>query len=95
MELKSLNAKSLQALFEKIEQENEKAVGYYSYKDFKIKVVKPMTGSERYAKLYNQRRDEGLCIYCGKPVKKTNKQTGKLYRLCEEHRDKIDGTRGK
>jgi hypothetical protein len=95
MKPKKINANQLKSLFDKLAKENEKSTGYYEYKNFKIKIVKPMTGSERYSKLYNYRRKNGLCIACGKKVKKHNKQTGKLYRLCETHRKKIDGTRSK
>ena len=90
MEPKKLSAKQLQSLFEKIVDESDKSTGYYAYKDFKIKVVKPMTGSERYSKLYRHRRENGLCIVCGKKVTKKNPRTSKLYRLCETHRAKID-----
>ena len=93
MEPKKLNANNLKALFDKLEKGIDKCTGYYIYRDFKIKIVKPMTGSQRYSKLYNYRRKNGLCIACGNKVKKVNKQTGKLYRLCEEHRESIDGAR--
>ncbi len=93
MGTKKLTEKSLQKLFETINSRSLKAVGTYSFGDFKIDVRRPLTGAERYNKLYHERRDKGLCISCGKKITKKNPHTGKPYRLCDEHRQIIDGSR--
>jgi hypothetical protein len=41
-------------------------------------------------RLYNKRRENGLCVRCGIKVTEKNPRTGKLYRLCAEHREITD-----
>jgi hypothetical protein len=68
------------------------AVGTYLYKGLRIQVSRfRSTGTARSARLYRARRERGLCVRCGAGVARRNPSTGKLYRLCEEHRRKIDG----
>jgi hypothetical protein len=72
--------------------------GSYLYKGFRLQISSyKASGAERTSRLYHRRRDLGLCIRCGKKVGDRNPRTGKLYRLCSEHRSMIDtksATRG-
>jgi hypothetical protein len=67
------------------------ARGSYLYKGFRLQIsTYKATGAERTSRLYHKRRTLGLCIRCGKKVDGRNPKTGKLYRLCDEHRTMID-----
>jgi len=91
MEPKKVTIKDLQAVFRELQKGTEKSIGNYLYKGLRVQVSKyKSSGTERYMRLYNKRRDEGLCIRCGVKVTKKNPHTGKLYRLCEFHRDITD-----
>jgi hypothetical protein len=69
-------------------------VGLYEYKDLLIQVGfrggKDADGYNSKQRNYWKRRNMSLCVKCGKKVKKKNPQTGKVYRLCDYHRKKID-----
>lgn len=90
-------AGQLRSILEQVLEGNEDAIGRYIYKDFKIEIkrLQPKSGAERTAALYQRRRNAGLCTYCGEKVHIINDRTGKLYRLCEQHRHEIDKERYK
>ncbi len=91
MEPKKINLKDLGYVYRELQKGSENAIGNYLYKGLRIQVSKyKSSGTERYMRLYNKRRDEGLCIRCGNKVTKRNPHTGKLYRLCEYHREITD-----
>ncbi len=91
MDPKKVSKKKLQEIIDNIKSGSEDAIGNYLYKGFRIQVSKyQATGTERYMRLYNKRRKEGLCVRCGEKVTKKNPRTGKLYRLCEYHREVTD-----
>jgi hypothetical protein len=69
----------------------ETSIGTYLYKGLRIQISKyKASGSERFARLYHKRRDQGLCVICGEKVTDKNPKTKKIYRLCNFHRKKID-----
>jgi hypothetical protein len=69
----------------------ESSIGTYLFKGLRIQISKyKASGSERFARLYHRRRDQGLCVICGTKVTDKNPKTKKTYRLCNFHRDKID-----
>ncbi|MFW5746743.1 MAG: hypothetical protein ACOCWQ_04310 [Nanoarchaeota archaeon] len=91
MKPEKITKKGVRDLCETIAEEPEEAIGSYLYKGFRIQVSRyKISASERVLQLYHRRRKEGLCVQCGKKVKKINPRTGKPYRLCEYHRKKID-----
>ncbi len=91
MEPKKITIKDLGTVYRELQKGTEKSIGNYLYKGLRIQVSKyKSSGTERYMRLYNKRRDDGLCIRCGVKVTKKNPHTGKLYRLCEFHRDITD-----
>lgn len=91
MEPKKINSTELSSVFRELQKVSERSIGNYLYKGLRIQVSKyKSSGTERYMRLYNRRREEGLCIRCGKKVTKKNPHTGKLYRLCEHHRQTTD-----
>jgi hypothetical protein len=91
MEPKKVNIKDLGSVYRELQKGSEGAIGNYLYKGLRIQVSKyKSSGTERYMRLYNKRRDDGLCIRCGNKVIKRNPHTGKLYRLCEFHREITD-----
>ena len=91
MEPTKVSLKQLQKIADEFKQGNESSIGIYLFKDLRIKISKyKASGAERFARLYHKRREQGLCIMCAKKVKEKNARTGKLYRLCSEHRKKID-----
>ena len=90
---KPVNVKpeDLKKIFDQLKKESDDSVGSYLYKGYRVQVSKyKQTGAERVQFLYKKRREQGLCIVCGKKVTKKNSVTGKLYRLCENHRKSID-----
>ncbi len=91
MEPKKINLKDLGSVYRELQKGSETAIGNYLYRGLRIQVSKyKSSGTERYMRLYNKRRDDGLCIRCGNKVTKRNPHTGKLYRLCEYHREITD-----
>ena len=87
MKPKKLTLLTLVKLFNAIKKRADSAVGNYLYKGLRIQVSKyNLSGSQRVSELYHRRRNNGLCILCGRPVAKVNPRTGKLYRLCAVHR---------
>ena len=91
MEPKKVTAKTLEKMLENLVSGSEEAIGNYLFKGYRIQVSKyKSSGTERYMRLYNKRREQGLCVRCGKKVTKKNSRTGKLYRLCEYHRKITD-----
>ncbi len=91
MEPKKVTIKSLQGILDNLKTASEEAIGTYLYKGLRLQVSKyKASGSERFARLYHRRRNQGLCVVCGKKVVHKNPRTGNLYRLCNEHREKID-----
>lgn len=88
---KKVNIFGLRRILELLKKGSEKGIGSYLYKGFKIQISKyNLSTAQRVSYLYHKRRDSGLCVQCGKKVTKKNPRTGKLYRLCDYHRKKID-----
>lgn len=91
MDPKKINVKDLTSVYRELQKGSESAIGNYLFKGLRIQISKyKSSGTERYMRLYNKRRNEGLCIRCGNKVTKRNPHTGKLYRLCEYHREITD-----
>jgi len=90
-----MTAKEFEKVLKKIAAKSLDACGTYIVGDFRIDVRKttPLSGSERVSLLYKRRKEQGLCVVCGKKVTKKNPKNGQLYRLCETHRTKIDKSR--
>ena len=87
-----LAAEALRQMLADLQAGSDAAVGTYLYKGLRVQVSRyRSTGTERTARLYRTRRERGLCVRCGARVTKRNPSTGLLYRLCEAHREKIDG----
>jgi hypothetical protein len=88
---KKVTIKSLESIFETLKKGSEESIGIYLYKGLRVQISKyQASGAERFARLYHRRRKNGECVVCGKKVTQKNARTGKLYRLCVEHREKID-----
>ncbi|MGL4370241.1 MAG: LIC10235 family protein [Spirochaetota bacterium] len=87
--------KDFEKVLKKIGTKSLEACGTYIIGDFRLDVrkTKPLSGSERVSLLYKRRKEQGLCVVCGKKVTKKNPKNGQLYRLCETHRTKIDKSR--
>lgn len=91
MEPKKITDKSLADIFETLQKGSEESIGIYLYKGLRLQISKyKASGAERFARLYHRRRGNGECVICGKKVTQKNSRTGKLYRLCTDHREKID-----
>lgn len=91
MEPRNVTIKTLERVLEDLKKGSEDVIGNYLYKGFRIQVSKyKSSGTERYMRLYRRRREQGLCVRCGKPVTRRNSRTGKLYRLCDKHREETD-----
>ena len=91
MEPKKITSKNLEKVFEDIKNGSDNSIGNYLFKEFRIQISKyKSSGTERYMRLYNTRREQGLCVRCGIKVSGKNPKTGKLYRLCEHHREVTD-----
>ena len=94
MEPKKVTIKTLQKVLKDLQKGSEDAIGNFLFKGFRIQVSKyKSSGTERYMRLYRNRRENNLCVRCGKKVTKKNPYTGKLYRLCEYHREITDKRR--
>ena len=87
-----LGTEALRRMLADLRAGADAALGTYLYKGLRIQVSRfRSTGTVRSARLYHTRRKRGLCVRCGAGVTRRNQLTGKLYRLCETHRIKIDG----
>ena len=93
---KKISIQDFRKINQQLKKESELCIGNYLLNGYRIQISKYLqSGSDRVMFLFNQRRSLGQCIVCAKPVKKMNKITGKLYRLCDTHRARIDNYRGK
>ncbi len=91
MEPGKISADALKRVFAALKAGDEKAVGVWLFKGMRVQVSRyRASGPERSAQLYRKRRREGLCVRCGARVTRRNPSTGTLYRLCDDHRKKID-----
>jgi hypothetical protein len=91
MEPTKVTTKQLQKIVDNFREGQESAIGIYLFKGLRIQISKyKASGAERFARLYRNRREKGLCVICAQKVTEKNSRTGKLYRLCKEHREKID-----
>ncbi|EKJ86231.1 profilin domain protein [Leptospira bourretii] len=91
MKPKSIKPDELSKIFAELKKGDESAIGSYLVKGVRLQISKyNLSGAERVQLLYKRRRAQGMCIVCGKKVTKKNPSTDQLYRLCEEHRNKID-----
>jgi len=91
MEPTKVTITKLQQIAKELKKGAESAIGTYLYKGLRVQISKyKATGSERFARLYRKRREQGLCVICSAKVSRKNPRTGKLYRLCDTHRVKID-----
>ncbi|MFP4424712.1 MAG: profilin domain protein [Candidatus Woesearchaeota archaeon] len=91
MEPKKVTINTLRKLVDQLQKGSEKAIGSFLYKGFHIQISRyKLSTSERVSQLYHRRRSEGRCILCGKKVTRKNPRTKRLYRLCDEHRKKVD-----
>lgn len=88
---KKISIKDFQKINLYLKKDSDQCIGNYILNGYRIQISKYMqSGSERVMFIFNKRRSLGQCIVCAKPVKRKNKSTGKLYRLCDKHRAKID-----
>ena len=95
MEPKKIAMQALETVISELIKGSEEARGTYLYKGFRLQISKyKASGAERTSRLYHKRRKLGLCIRCGVKVGKNNSRTGKLYRLCDYHRNLIDRKEG-
>ncbi|HET6450568.1 MAG TPA: hypothetical protein VFI08_04615 [Spirochaetia bacterium] len=91
MEPRKISADSLKQVVADLRNGDEKAIGTWLYKGYRLQVSRyKSSGTERSALLYRKRRDAGLCVRCGTRVTRKNPLTGSLYRLCDTHRKEID-----
>jgi hypothetical protein len=91
MEPKKLTIKDLEAVVGELIKGGDDSRGTFLFKGFSLQISKyQASGAERTSRLYHKRRQDGLCIRCGEKVGKKNPKTGKLYRLCDQHRNAID-----
>jgi hypothetical protein len=91
MNPKKITAEALRRVFGDLRSGKDRSTGTYLFKGFRVQISRyQSSGTERSAQLYKKRRESGLCVRCGAKVTKRNPVTGKLYRLCDEHRKEID-----
>jgi hypothetical protein len=91
MEPKKLTIKDLEAVIGQLIKGGDDSRGTFLFKGFRLQISKyQASGAERTSRLYHKRREDGMCIRCGEKVGKKNPKTGKLYRLCDMHRNSID-----
>ncbi len=86
-----IQVSDLNSITKKVQSKEDDVTGLYLLNGYRIQISKYKLGNgDRVKQLYQRRRENGLCIVCGVKVKKSNPNTGKLYRLCETHRLEID-----
>ncbi len=91
MNPKKITVDALKRVFGDLRSGLDRSLGTYLYKGYRVQISKyQSSGTERSAQLYKRRREAGLCVRCGARVTKRNPVTGKLFRLCDEHRKEID-----
>ena len=86
-----IQVQDLLSITRKVQSKSDSVTGLYLLNGYRIQISKyKLDNGDRVKLLYQKRREQGLCIVCGTKVRKTNPNTGKLYRLCETHRQLID-----
>ena len=68
-----MTAREFEKILKKVAAKSLDACGSYIIGDFRIDVrkTKPLSGSERVSLLYKRRKEQGLCVVCGKKVTKS------------------------
>lgn len=62
------------------------SIGNFLYNGYRIQISKfNQTPSERISIFAKKRRAQGLCVACGKKVKRVNIKTLKPYKYCDTH----------
>jgi hypothetical protein len=88
---KKISIQEFHKINQNLKKESELCIGNYLLNGYRIQISKYLqSGSDRVMFIFNKRRALGQCIVCAKPVKRINRVTGKLYRLCDAHRATID-----
>lgn len=96
MKPSKIESVELNKISKKIQEKSDDAIGLFLFNGYRIQVSKyKMDGGNRVRILYNKRRSKGVCIVCETKVKRVNPSSGKLYRLCDTHRNSIDKQRSK
>lgn len=91
MEPRRLNTRRLDKILDGLKNGSEESIGTYLFRGLRVQISQfRASGAERFSRLYRRRREQGLCVVCGDSVTGRNPHTGRLYRLCDVHRDKID-----
>jgi hypothetical protein len=91
MEPRRLTTDRLEGIFKDLRQGSEQSIGTYLFRGLRVQISKfRASGAERFSRLYRRRREQGLCVVCGNRVTSRNPRTGRLYRLCDRHRNRID-----
>jgi len=91
MSAKKVTLQDLKKIVGGLEKDSEQSIGIYFFKKYRIQISKyKSSGTERYMRLYKNRRAQGRCIRCGKKIIRRNPLTGTLYRLCDYHRQITD-----
>ena len=91
MEPRRLNTDRLEVILDDLRSGKEQSIGTYLFRGLRVQISKfHASGAERFSRLYRRRREQGRCVVCGAKVTSRNPRTGRLYRLCDQHRDKID-----
>ena len=90
-ETKIDKVKNVRTLIKRIKA---REIGLLEYQDLLIQIGfrggRDSDGYDSKQRRYWERRKKGLCVKCGRQVTKKNRQTGKLYRLCDQHRKEVD-----
>ena len=86
---KKVTITTLTRILENLIAGSKDSIGDYLYKGLHLQISEyGLSGPERIKYLYHKRRNQGLCIICGKKVKIINLRSGKPYSLCVTHREK-------
>ncbi len=91
MEPRRLSTDRLEGILKNLRHGSEQSIGTYLFRGLRVQISKfRASGAERFSRLYRRRRDQGQCVVCGDRVTSRNPRTGRPYRLCDQHRNKID-----
>ena len=85
---KELDKNEFKELLKKLSKGDEAALGYFKYGNYVITIKNPkeVTVLQKSRRFYQNRKEKGLCVYCGAKVKDINTKTNKPMRYCADHR---------
>ena len=85
---KELDKVEFKELLKNLSKGQDEVFGSFRYGDYIITIKRPkgINNLRKSRRFYQNRKEQGLCVYCGTKVKELNPKTKQPMRYCADHR---------